>query len=167
MAAPTNPVKQPIAVARRVGYSAGDPQEGFNEANSQTFLQFSFVTLSSGLVAIATSPLSSSNKTIGLADRAGSNTSVSKPINVLLVCPDSMIYEGTLSKTGTTGVFAQTDVGLIYPVTLDTGSNNWYVDKTSTSTDGAIVLGLKTGQTTSTVDPRVFFKLTRGLLLGA
>ena len=158
----TNTPKLP-AIQRKYGAS-GTPLDKYIEGASQTYLAMSPVILSSGKVIQSTSPLSSSNKTIGLANVKASGTTNAECL-VLDVAPDALYIEMTLSdSTAGTHTLAQTDIGLIYPVTKDSVSNIWYLDANATSTDGVLVQRAK--DPIGTVDARVLGKLTRPAILG-
>jgi hypothetical protein len=152
-----------LTVGHRRGIAAGTPMETAGEGATQTFKEGAPLILASGLLIESTSPLSSTNKTVGFSNGPASGVT-SKPTTYVEAI-DDVEFEATLSNaTAGTATLAITDVGLIYPVTKDPATGNWYLDKNATSTDGGLITRLK--DPVGTVDGRVFFVLTRPCVLG-
>jgi hypothetical protein len=54
-----------------------------------------------------------------------------------------VVYSGTFGNAGNAATPAVTDVGVSYGLTIDTGGNFWYVDKSKTAGNAAVkVIGL-------------------------
>jgi hypothetical protein len=159
----TNKMLRPT-VGHRRGIAAGTPMESAPEAAAQTFKEFAPVILTSGTIVESTSPISSTNKLIGFA--TGPASGVTARACTYVEATADVEFEFTLSNaTAGTATLAQTDVGLIYPITKDTATGNWYLDKNATSTDGGLITRLK--DPVGTVDGRVFVAITRPAVLGA
>lgn len=161
MAAPTNPVR-PITFGKALGGRAGVPTVRYKESASLAGKAGSPVLLVSGLIDESTSPLSSANKLLGFLE-ADARGITNADIGVHLAVND-ILWEGTLAKTAVVYTSLITDLGLIYPLTLDTVSLNWYLDTTAAATDGGMVVEFR--DPVGTADARVYFKLTRGQVLG-
>lgn len=156
---------RPMTVGYRAGIAAGTPMEEYTEGATQSWKDFAPVILSSGKLVESTSPLSSTNKLVGFAN--GPATGVTDKKTSVVSADDDVEFEATLSNsTAGTATLAQTDVGLIYPITKDPtfSTGFWYLDKNAAATDGLYVTRLK--DAIGTVDGRVYGKLTRGQVLG-
>lgn len=63
-------------------------------------------------------------------------------VGVFTANPDT-VFSATFGNAGNTATPAATDVGASYGLTIDTGSNFWYVDKSKTGASAAVkVVGL-------------------------
>ena len=167
MAAPTTP-PAPITFGKALGGRAGVPILWGIEGTTQSYKAGSPLIFSSGTLVAATSPLSSSNLCIGFAAADASGTTGAKaPYHPAIV---GLLWEGTLTKTASTNALVATNIGLIYAITKDTVSGNWYLEATATATDGGLVWEARDisqiGNAVTGVDARVYFALTRPQVLG-
>ena len=156
---------RPLTEYSRRGIAAGSPVEKFIEGASQTYKAGAPIILASGKVIEATSPVNATNKAVGLAVAKATGVTNAEALSLALD-PAYMLFEGTLSNaTAGTHTLAQTDIGLIYPILKDSGTGNWYLDANATAAAGGFVVAAR--EPIGTVDARVIFRVTRGLIQGS
>ena len=140
------------------------PKRRFREGAGQTYQAKAPIVLASGLAIEATSPVSATSQAVGLANTKATGVMNAEVLS-LSIEPSSMGFEANLSDaTAGTHTLAQTDVGLVYPVTKDTATGNWYLDAASASSEGGFVVGYR--DPIGTVDARVYFRFTCGCIQG-
>ncbi len=140
------------------------------EKATQTFKAGTVVCLSTGYIAawagvdpadlavlcgvsiVAGSNLTTANtpKTLTFGSVPNQSSAVNIPVGApandgkceIYVADDKTIFAGTFGNNGSAATIAVTDVGVAYGLTIDSGSNYWYVDKNKATlaTNTAVVV---------------------------
>lgn len=157
-------------VVRSTKTNASPVVANVGEKATQTFKAGTIVALSTGYIAawggvdpanvavlcgvsiVAGSSLTTANtpKTLTFGSVPNQSSAVNIPLGApandgkceIYTADDKTIFAGTFGTSGAAATIAVTNVGVAYGLTLDTGSNYWYVDsgKSTLATNTAVVV---------------------------